>query len=145
MDAYLAQYLDRSWFLQAGRTLSNISLNSGSTVNHNSLNIDYRFVTDAGFLEDALSIFKDSKEIAVKVETTGVDPFLHKIRLIQITSKDKPVVIVDLFQLKDQDLTPLRELLESDIEKVFHDVKFNLKFLINNESSSWSLQFSGLV
>lgn len=79
-------------------------------------------------LPDILEPLQDSKVIAIDTETTGLDPFLSKIRLIQLAVPEKPVVIIDLFKVDLNDLEPLKKILASKAIKVFQNAKFDLKF-----------------
>jgi DNA polymerase-1 len=87
-------------------------------------------VTDAQSLAESLKPLAAARVIALDTETTGLDPHQHKIRLIQIAVQDRPVVIVDLGAIAPDALDPLRQLLTSPAIKVFHNGKFDWKFLI---------------
>ncbi|HNZ27708.1 MAG TPA: DNA polymerase, partial [Spirochaetota bacterium] len=90
----------------------------------------YIYVTDYEKLDYSLKLLKDSSVIAVDTETTGLDCFNNKIRLVQIASKNNPVIILDMFKLnKKEDLLKIKKLLESDKLKIFHNAKFDIKFL----------------
>ncbi len=41
----------------------------------------YLFVTDKQGLKDAIKCLEDSKVLALDTETTGLDPFIDKVRL----------------------------------------------------------------
>lgn len=80
-------------------------------------------------LIEAVSKFEKAERIAVDTETTSLDPYSGKIRLIQIAIPDHPVMILDLFKINPGDLTPLVELFQSSMEKIFQNAKFDLKML----------------
>lgn len=88
------------------------------------------YVTDYEKLDYSLKLLKDSSVIAVDTETTGLDCFNNKIRLVQIASKNNPVIVLDMFRLiNKEDLLKIKSLLESDKLKIFHNAKFDIKFL----------------
>lgn len=90
----------------------------------------YHLVTDAQSLAESLKPLAAAKVIGLDTETTGLDPHQHKIRLIQIAAPDQPVVIVDLAALAPDALDPLRQLLTNSAIKIFHNGKFDWKFLV---------------
>ncbi|KFG65437.1 putative helicase, partial [Toxoplasma gondii RUB] len=78
----------------------------------------------------------DEREVrlsmGVDVETTGLDPFSARIRLLQLALPDFPALLFDLFALpvSSPALRPVRLLLASPrIRKVFHNGQFDLCFL----------------
>lgn len=90
----------------------------------------YQLVTDAQSLAESLKPLAAASAIALDTETTGLDPHQHKIRLVQIAVQDRPVVIVDLGVIAPEALDPLRQLLTGPAIKVFHNGKFDWKFLV---------------
>jgi len=79
-------------------------------------------------LNDILAPFTKSRTLAIDTETTGLDPFISRVRLIQLAVPDHPVVILDLFHLNEEDLSLIRDLIEQREELVLHNAKFDLKF-----------------
>src|SRR6056297_645920 len=72
------------------------------------------------------------KIVGVDTETTGLDPFLHKILLLQIGDKDNQFVF-DIARLKKEDLNlNLKILTNSKILKIFQHGKFDYKMLKSN-------------
>ncbi|MEO1672097.1 MAG: DNA polymerase [Cyanobacteria bacterium J06631_2] len=69
------------------------------------------------------------KRIGIDTETTGLDPHLNKVRLVQIAVAKHPVFIIDLAAIEKNELTPLRQLLASDCLKIGHNLKFDLMML----------------
>ena len=67
--------------------------------------------------------------MAIDTETTGLDPLVDQIRLIQLAIPDNPVVVIDLWQIPDMDREPLRRLLSGTAIKILHNAKFDLQFL----------------
>lgn len=101
-----------------------------------SIMADYVFITDLNTLEVECKKRLGADTIGIDVETTGydpsvkgskTDPFIDKIRIIQIAVKELPVMIVDLFAIKDH--SPVKELLTGASLKIFQNAKFDLKML----------------
>ncbi|CBZ52781.1 hypothetical protein NCLIV_025690 [Neospora caninum Liverpool] len=70
--------------------------------------------------------------MGVDVETTGLDPYSARVRLLQLALPDFPTLLFDLFALpvSSPSLRAVRLLLASPrIRKVFHNGKFDLCFL----------------
>ncbi|MBW2149254.1 MAG: hypothetical protein JRI22_19805 [Deltaproteobacteria bacterium] len=91
--------------------------------------IQYSLIRDQQSLQEAADQLKDSEVLGLDTETTGLDPHIHKIRLLQLAAPGLPVFVVDLWQIPQDGLTPLREVLNGPVTKVFHNAKFDLKFL----------------
>ena len=72
---------------------------------------------------------RHSKILAIDTETTGLDPWLNKVRLVQIASPGLPVLVIDLWDISQSDWNLLKNLLAGPSIKVFHNAKFDLKFL----------------
>jgi DNA polymerase-1 len=87
----------------------------------------YLFVTDNQGLEEAIKELEGCRVLAIDTETTGLNPLTDKVRLVQLAVVDRPVIVVDLWQVTDS--KPLKELLSGKAVKVFHNAKFDLKFL----------------
>ncbi|HIK08765.1 MAG TPA: bifunctional 3'-5' exonuclease/DNA polymerase, partial [Oscillatoriaceae cyanobacterium M33_DOE_052] len=67
--------------------------------------------------------------IGLDCETTGLDPHIHTIRLIQLAVPDQPVMLIDLSQIVSCDRHPLQQLLSSPVLKITHNGKFDWQFL----------------
>jgi DNA polymerase-1 len=91
---------------------------------------DYTLVTDGTILEKTLQPLQGCKALALGIKTTGQDPFIYKIRLVQLYAAGNPVVVVDFLSLSEQQLKPIKRLLQIPCKKVFHYAKFALKFLL---------------
>jgi DNA polymerase I-like protein with 3'-5' exonuclease and polymerase domains len=92
-------------------------------------NNQFVLVKDSKILANILEPLQESKIIAIDTETTGLDPLLSKIRLIQLAIPEKPVIIIDLFKIDSNELEPLKKILAGKAIKVFQNAKFDLKFL----------------
>jgi len=81
-------------------------------------------------LEQALEAISRHSVVGVDTETTSLDPFNAKVRLLQIATPDDDFVI-DLFEFPAFEHSGLRVMLSSSQPvKVFHNAKFDLKMLL---------------
>lgn len=99
---------------------------------------NYQVVKDGEQLRRAVEKLSSQPAIGLDSETTDLDPYTSRLRLIQLATPDC-VFIVDLeaFQdtdlSKDERLTPLRALLEAARPiKIAHNAKFDAKFIKHN-------------
>lgn len=77
-----------------------------------------------------LNILREQKVLSVDTETTGLDPHIHKIRLLQIAWVDDFVLVIDCFSFLPDGIHLLKEVLETKAVKVFQNAKFDLQFLM---------------
>ncbi len=97
--------------------------------------VQYRYIGSSDELKEVVRFFQDAKVLAIDTETTGaekgdgLDPHKGKIRLIQIAAAGHHVAVVDMFEIPSEELAPLKDLLAGSAIKVFHNAKFDLKFL----------------
>jgi DNA polymerase I-like protein with 3'-5' exonuclease and polymerase domains len=98
----------------------------------------YQLVTTAEELRRAVEELFNKHAIGLDTETTELDPYLGRLRLIQLASPDG-VYIVDLNRFADADLkngaefAPLRQLLTAPRPiKIAHNAKFDAKFIKYN-------------
>ena len=94
-----------------------------------TLKTPYQLIDTAFNLETALQPFQQAKIIGIDCETTGLDPYQAKIRLLQLAIPDHPVIIVDLWAIEPSSLEPLRLLLASPALKIGHNLKFEWQML----------------
>ncbi|WP_069999150.1 hypothetical protein [Cellulosilyticum sp. I15G10I2] len=71
-----------------------------------------------------------AKVIAVDTETTGLDPHIHQIRLIQLAAECLPVLVIDCFSFLPDGLTALKHILSNSAVKIFQNAKFDLQFFM---------------
>ena len=90
--------------------------------------MDYQLVTNPEELSDAIVPYLQAEVLAVDIETTGLDPYTAKIRLIQIAAPELPVLVIDVFKAPEV-IEALKSLFSNDAVKVFQNAKFDLKFL----------------
>src|SRR5256885_624200 len=102
------------------------------------MNTQYQLVTTPEELRGAVSELSNAQVIGLDTETTDLDPYLARSRLIQLATPDG-VFIVDVNRFVDTDLkggdalAPLRRLLSSPRPiKIAHNAKFDAKFIKHN-------------
>ncbi|MGB3207612.1 MAG: hypothetical protein WBB28_21725 [Crinalium sp.] len=89
----------------------------------------YIIVTEGAKLEEAIAPLLKSDIQGIDTETTGLDPHTHKLVLIQIAIPNYPVVVINVSCFTKLELKPLNKLFTNKATKVFHNAKFDLKFL----------------
>lgn len=95
-------------------------------------NLSFTLVAAAKDLESAVAHISTQTLLGVDTETTGLDPFRSRVRLLQIATPER-VFVFDLFKLPALDNALLRRVLsESQPTKVFHHAKFDLKMLLHH-------------
>jgi DNA polymerase-1 len=100
--------------------------------------MNYQLITNAAELRLAIEKLSQKQAIGLDTETTELDPYLGRLRLIQLAAPDA-VYVIDLNRFADGDLkqgealAPLRQLLTSPRPiKIAHNAKFDAKFLKYN-------------
>ncbi|MFN8672141.1 MAG: DNA polymerase [Candidatus Sericytochromatia bacterium] len=89
--------------------------------------MDYLYITQEKQLIDILPNIKNSLELAIDTETTGLDPYTSKLRLLQIGTKNT-TFIIDCFCFKNLD--SLKDIFYNEqILKILHNAKFDIKML----------------
>jgi len=98
----------------------------------------YQLVTTPDELRRAIDDLSNRNTIGLDTETTDLDPYLARLRLIQLASPDG-VYIIDLNHFADADmkrgeaLAPLRRLFSAPRPiKIAHNAKFDAKFIKHN-------------
>jgi DNA polymerase I len=97
----------------------------------------YQLITSGKELKSALrwcnlsggESLEQSPIFGLDCETTGLDPHIHTIRLIQLAVPNQPVMLIDLPQIAPCDRHPLQQLLSSPVLKITHNGKFDWQFL----------------
>ena len=102
------------------------------------MNTQYQLITTAEELRRAVDDLSSRSAIGLDSETTDLDPYLARLRLIQLATADG-VFIVDLNHFTNSDLrqsealAPLRRLLSAPRPiKIAHNAKFDAKFIKYN-------------
>ncbi len=94
---------------------------------------NYKLITSAEDLRSATEELSKHHIIGLDTETTDLDPYRGKLRLVQLSTTEE-VFIFDLFAFRDakenEDLKPLRDVLSAQRPvKIAHNSKFDLKWL----------------
>lgn len=95
---------------------------------------DMFYITEYNQIENYVPGIKLADCLYVDTETTGLDPHLHKIRLLQIACKIQGKVhyfLIDLWKF-DKSKELASELLDRDQIKCFQNAKFDLKMCKGN-------------
>ena len=102
------------------------------------MSAQYQLITNGAELRRAVDELSSKQAIGLDTETTELDPYLGRLRLVQLASADN-VYIVDLNAFGDSDhekseaLEPLRQLLAAPRPiKIAHNAKFDAKFIKHN-------------
>ncbi len=102
------------------------------------MNTQYEVITDAEALRRAVDHLSTKQAIGLDTETTELDPYLARLRLIQLATNDG-VYIIDVNHFSNGDmrqsemLEPLRQLLGAARPiKIAHNSKFDAKFIKHN-------------
>ena len=100
--------------------------------------MNYQIVKTADELRKAIETLSTQSVVGLDTETTELDPFTSRLRLIQLATPDR-VFIVDFDHFangdatKSEALAPLRRLLEAPRPiKIAHNAKFDAKFIKHN-------------
>lgn len=91
---------------------------------------DFSYVVDAERLGPIAEEIAQASVVALDLETTGLDPYLAKIRLMSINT-GRHVYVIDLFRTGTLDPVVVA-LRESKCVKVLHNAKFDQKFLLHH-------------
>src|SRR5229473_1632300 len=102
------------------------------------MNAPYQLITNGEDLRRATDELFSKQAIGLDTETTELDPYLGRLRLVQLASAEQ-VYIIDLNAFRDEDfskseaLEPLRRLLAAPRPiKIAHNAKFDAKFIKHN-------------
>src|SRR5258708_39029115 len=99
------------------------------------MSAQYQLITNGEDLRRATNELSNKQAIGLDTETTELDPYLGRLRLVQLASADN-VYIVDLNAFgagdfsKSDALEPLRQLLAAPRPiKIAHNAKFHARFI----------------
>ncbi|MFY9619117.1 MAG: DNA polymerase [Pyrinomonadaceae bacterium] len=102
------------------------------------MNTQYELVTTPEQLRRAVDQLASRQVVGLDTETTDLDPYVSRLRLIQLATNEN-VFIIDLdkfsgFDLKQsEDVAPLRRLIAASRPiKIAHNAKFDAKFIKHN-------------
>lgn len=89
----------------------------------------YQLLSTPAAVSEAIHHLSNQRAIAVDTETTHLDPFRARVRLLQLAMPER-VYIIDLFQVPADALAPVKLLLEAERPiKILHHAKFDAKML----------------
>jgi len=97
--------------------------------------MNYQLITNADELRKAIETLTSQPAVGLDTETTELDPFTSRLRLIQLATPDRVYIVdFDHFSNGNADaLAPLRRLLEAPRPiKIAHNAKFDAKFIKHN-------------
>lgn len=97
---------------------------------NSGLSIDYLVISSPSDTLPYQNAIKEAPLLAIDTETTGLDPHRDRLRLIQISAPGIPVLVFDCAVFLPDGISCLRELLDTPSEKLFHNAKFDLQFLM---------------
>ena len=90
----------------------------------------FHLISSAADLARALPALEAAPVLGLDLETTGLDPYTSRPRLLQLATTDT-AFIIDLFAVPREALGPVLDLISDDrILKVSHNAKFDAKFLL---------------
>src|SRR5881392_4409823 len=99
------------------------------------MSVPFQLITNGEDLRRATDELLNKQAVGLDTETTELDPYLGRLRLIQLALPDR-VYIVDLNRFAEGDLKhgdalrPLRQLLTTSRPiKIAHNAKFDAKFI----------------
>src|SRR3989440_6433085 len=101
------------------------------------MNTHYQLVANAEELQRAVDELSTKHAIGLDTETTDLDPYTARLRLIQLATPDG-VHIVDVHRFnedmkRNEAVAPLRQLLAAPRPiKIAHNSKFDAKFIKHN-------------
>jgi DNA polymerase I len=98
--------------------------------------MNYDLIKSSDELRKAIETLATQPVVGLDTETTNLDPYTSRLRLIQLATTDR-VYIVDFDHFANGDasdaLAPLRRLLEAPRPiKIAHNAKFDAKFIKHN-------------
>lgn len=106
-------------------------------------NVDFDFITgpkDLGLLRSRVAELREHRGVlAVDTETTGLDPLVNQVRLVQVGTADFALIVdLDGWRTEGERTVPweepglreLKDLLESPAPKVLQNAAFDLNFLM---------------
>ena len=100
--------------------------------------MNYQLIKNADELRKAIETLATQPVVGLDTETTELDPFTSRLRLIQLATPER-VFIVDFDHFangntaQSEDLAPLRRLLAAPRPiKIAHNAKFDAKFIKHN-------------
>ena len=106
----------------AAHTKTTVSVRAGSRL------AAWQLVEDATTLQHALPDLLAAPIVGLDCETTGLDPYTDRLRLIQLATPNKAVFLIDCFAVDPRVLQPLFAATQTPV-LVGHNLAFDLAFL----------------
>jgi DNA polymerase I-like protein with 3'-5' exonuclease and polymerase domains len=96
--------------------------------------MNYELIKTSDELRKAIEILATQPVVGLDTETTDLDPYTSRLRLIQLATTDRVYIVdFDHFANGHEGLAPLRRLLEAPRPiKIAHNAKFDAKFIKHN-------------
>jgi DNA polymerase I-like protein with 3'-5' exonuclease and polymerase domains len=96
--------------------------------------MNYELIKTSDELRKAIEILATQPVVGLDTETTELDPYTSRLRLIQLATSDRVYIVdFDHFANGSEALAPLRRLLEAPRPiKIAHNAKFDAKFIKHN-------------
>jgi len=96
--------------------------------------MNYELIKTSDELRKAIEILATQPVVGLDTETTNLDPYTSRLRLIQLATTDSVYIVdFDHFANGSEALAPLRRLLEAPRPiKIAHNAKFDAKFIKHN-------------
>lgn len=92
--------------------------------------MEYQWIRTPSELLAFLPAIGQASLFAVDTETTGLDPNMDKLRLIQLAVPSQPVLLIDCHLFLPSGRRLLCDIFSTKAVKVFHNAKFDLQFLM---------------
>lgn len=89
----------------------------------------WQWIRDVFQLNAAVEMRLDAPVLAVDTETTGLNPHLDRLRLVQVAADGFETLVIDCFEVLPDGKEALNRLMSAEGVKVFQNAKFDLKFL----------------
>lgn len=111
---------------------------------------EYKLITSEEWLRHAVERLQTHAAIGFDTETTDLDPYRGRLRLVQLATPEETYVIdLDKFAERPREhagLDPLRRLLEADRPvKIAHNAKFDLKWTCRHLGVETGMVFDTLL
>lgn len=107
-----------------------VMMRAKPSTNQQKRPINYQLIDCPNQVESALLPLQLAPIIAIDTETTGLDPYLNRVRLVQLAIPQHPVILVDLLAINSKHLEPLRSLLCNNALKIGQNLKFDWQMLL---------------
>lgn len=108
------------------------------------------YITDNTHASKALEVLELTPKLVIDTETTGLDPHIAKIRLVQLCDsspsvENRTVYVFDLFKLSRPISQKLFEVIASREMLVAHNMYFDYQFLLANECKPQGKLFCTMI